>query len=304
MKRPATNIAASVRQRLLNEAKRRGESFDYIASLYARERFLARLAISPHRDRLILKGATVFALWLDVHRPTRDLDFLGRGNFEPDAATVMIQEIVGIAMENDGLAFDVASVTATLIREPDEYHGVRIHLTATLDAARIRMQIDIGLGDVVTPPARSATLPSILSELAGPKVKVYPPETIVSEKLHAMVKLGIANSRMKDFFDIYVLARGRDFEEGLLAKAIVRTFERRKTAIPEEPFALTPEFYSDRGKQAQWRAFLTKSGVLAPGGFSEVGDLLRIFLSPVLSSARKGAERERRWRRDGWKRAK
>jgi predicted nucleotidyltransferase component of viral defense system len=301
MKRAVTNVAASVRQRLLNEAKRRSESFDYIASLYARERFLARLAVSPHRDRLILKGATVFALWLDDHRSTRDLDFLGRGNFEPDAATVIIREIVGIAMKNDGLDFNVASVTATLIREPDEYHGVRIHLEATLDTARIRLQIDIGIGDIVTPPARSATLPSILPDFAGPKVKVYPPETIVSEKLHAMVKLGIANSRMKDFFDVYVLARGHDFEERLLAKAVTRTFERRKTAIPEEPFALTPEFYSDRGKQTQWRAFLTKSGVNAPEVFSEIGDLLRNFLSPVLSSARRGAARERRWRGDAWR---
>lgn len=251
MKRSVKNIAASVRQRLLNEAKRRGQSFDYIASLYARERFLARLAISSHRERLILKGATVFALWLDVHRPTRDLDFLGRGDFEPDVATLMFREIAGIAMEDDGLEFDVASVTATLIREPDEYQGVRIHLDARLDTARIRLQIDIGIGDVVTPPARSATLPPILQDYAGPRVKVYPPETIVSEKLHAMVKLGIANSRMKDFFDIYVLARGHHFEEGLLTKAVMRTFERRRTAIPEEPFALTPKFYSDRGKQTQ-----------------------------------------------------
>jgi predicted nucleotidyltransferase component of viral defense system len=304
MKRAVTNIAASVRQRLLNEATRRGESFDYIASLYARERFLARLAVSPHRDRLILKGATVFALWLDDHRPTRDLDFLGRGNFEPEAATVMIREIVRIAMENDGLEIDAASVTATLIREPDEYQGVRIHLEAALDAARIRLQIDIGIGDVVTPPARTATLPSILPDLAGPKVKVYPPETIVSEKLHAMVKLGIANSRMKDFFDIYVLARGHDFEERLLAKAITRTFERRKTDIPEEPFALTPEFYSDRAKQTQWRAFLTKSGVNAPAVFSEVGELLRNFLSPVLSSARRGTARGRRWQGDSWRNAR
>jgi predicted nucleotidyltransferase component of viral defense system len=304
MKRQVKNIAASVRQRLLNEAKRRGESFDYIASLYARERFLARLAVSPHRDRLILKGATVFSLWLENHRPTRDLDFLGRGNFEPAAATVMIREIVGIAMENDGLELDVASVTATLIREPDEYQGVRIHLEATLDGARIRLQIDIGIGDVVTPPARTAMLPSILQDFEGPKVKVYPPETIVSEKLHAMVKLGIANSRMKDFFDIYVLARGHDFEERLLAKAITRTFERRKTAIPEEPFALTPEFYADRVKQTQWRAFLTKSGVNAPDVFNEAGDLLRNFLSPVLSSARRGTARGRRWRGRSWRNAR
>jgi predicted nucleotidyltransferase component of viral defense system len=301
VRRAVTNVAASVRQRLLNEAKRRGESFDYIASLYARERFLARLAISAHRDRLILKGASVFAVWLDIHRPTRDLDFLGSGNFEPENATTVIRDILGVVIEDDGLEFDAGSVSAEPIREPEEYHGVRVRLEAALDKARIRLQIDIGIGDVVTPPARLATLPSLLHEFSSPKVKVYPPETIVSEKLHAMVKLGIANSRMKDFLDVYVLARGREFEEALLAKAVARTFDRRRTVIPEKPFALTAEFYADRGKQSQWRAFLTKSGVDAPDAFNEVGNVLRAFLAPVLSSARSGVTQERRWRGAAWK---
>ncbi len=301
MKRSVTNVAASVRQRLLNEAKRRGESFDYIASLYARERFLARLAASPHRDRLILKGAAVFAVWLDTHRPTRDLDFLGSGDFAPENAAAVIRDIIGVAIEDDGLTFDPDSVTAEPIREPDEYHGVRVRLEGTLDTARIRVQIDIGLGDVVTPPPRLAVLPAILGDFPPPKVKVYPPETIVSEKLHAMVKLGIANSRMKDFFDVYVLARGREFEEELLTKAVIRTFERRKTAIPEEPFALTEELYADRVKQAQWRAFLAKSGVDAPGAFEDIGDVLRKFLSPVLTSARSGVPGARRWRGGAWR---
>lgn len=301
MKRPVTNKAASVRQRLLNEAKQRGESFDYIASLFARERFLARLSLSPHRDRLTLKGATVLAVWLLVHRPTRDLDFLGSGDFEPDKAIAMIRDIVSVAVEDDGLTFDAGSVSAEPIREPDEYHGVRMHLAAILDTARIRLQIDIGVGDVVTPPARLATLPAILTEFSSPKVKVYPAETIVSEKLHAMVKLGIANSRMKDFFDVYLLARSRDFDEALLAKAIARTFARRSTAIPEQPFALTAEFYSDATKQSQWRAFLTKSGVEAPAAFGEVGELLRAFLSRLLSSAGRGVTRERRWNAGTWR---
>jgi hypothetical protein len=301
VKRPLTNVAASVRQRLLNEAKRRGESFDYVASLFARERFLARLSLSPHRDRLTLKGAAVFSVWLLVHRPTRDLDFLGSGDFEPANSIAIIRDIIGVAIENDGLTFNAGSVSAESILEPDEYHGVRIHLEAALDTARIRLQLDIGLGDVVTPPARLATLPSILADFSKPKVKVYPPETIVSEKLHAMVKLGIANSRMKDFFDVYVLARSRDFDEELLTKAVARTFERRKTAIPAQPFALTPDFYFDASKQAQWRAFLTKSGVETPAVFNEVGNVLRAFVSPVLSSARGGVTRKRRWRRGAWR---
>lgn len=178
MKRAVTNVAASVRQRLLNEAKRRGESFDYLASLFARERFLARLSLSPHRDRLTLKGAAVFAVWLVAHRPTRDLDFLGTGDLEPANAVAMIRDIVGVKAEDDGLRFDAASVSAEPIREPEEYHGVRIHLEAVLDTARIRLQLDIGVGDVVTPPARLATLPSILSDFSKPRVKVYPPETM------------------------------------------------------------------------------------------------------------------------------
>jgi predicted nucleotidyltransferase component of viral defense system len=213
----------------------------------------------------------------------------------------IIRDIVSVAVEDDGLAFDAGSISAEPIRERDEYHGVRIRLEAVLDTARIRLQIDIAVGDVVTPPARLATLPTILVEYSKPRVKVYPPETIVAEKLHAMVKLGIANSRMKDFFDVYLLARTREFDEALLTRAVARTFERRRTMIPQEPFALTAEFYSDGSKQAQWRAFLAKSGLDAPVAFTEIGDLLRAFLSPVLSSARTGATGERRWHGESWR---
>jgi len=293
------NRGASIRQRLLDEAKRRGDSFDYVASLYARERFLARLARSPHRNRLILKGATVFALWGDLHRPTRDLDFLGSGDFAVESAISVIREIVSMS-EDDGMRFDAESVTGVEIREANEYRGARIHLSATLDTVRIRMQIDIGLGDVVTPPARQATLPVILQDSRRPRVKVYPAETVVAEKLHAMVKLGIANSRMKDFFDVWFLASTREFEEDLLARAIRRTFARRRTAIPEEAFALSDAFYADREKQTLWRAFLRKNAIDAPADLTTIGGLLRAFLVPVLISARDGVTAPRRWRDGRW----
>jgi predicted nucleotidyltransferase component of viral defense system len=287
---------------LINEAKRRGESFDYVASLYARERFLARLAESQHRSRFILKGATVFALWADVHRPSRDLDFLGSGDFGVEEAVAVIQDVIVIPAD-DGLVFDPRSVTAEPIREADDYRGVRVHLNAALDTARIRMQIDIGVGDVVTPAARRATLSPILKGFHGPRVKVYPPETIVAEKFHAMVKLGIANSRMKDFFDLHVLASAREFDEELLAKAMRRTFERRRTVVPDEAFALSSDFYADRHKQTQWRAFLRKSGVGAPEDFAVVGDSLRTFLLPLLHAARNGVKQPRRWRGNRWRKA-
>jgi hypothetical protein len=201
----------------------------------------------------------------------------------------------------DGLAFDAASVVAEPIREADEYHGVRVHLSATLDIARIRMQIDIGVGDVVTPPAREATLPTILGDFSPPRVKVYPAETIVAEKLHAMVKLGIANSRMKDFFDVYVLASMREFDGELLSRAVNRTFRRRKTPIPEDAFALSDAFYDDRQKQSQWRAFLRKAGIRAPEDFRAVGALLRAFLVPVMESARSGTTASVAWRSGAWR---
>src|SRR4051812_17334242 len=285
--RQVKNLGASIRQRLLDEAKRRGDSFDYVASLYARERFLARLAQSPHRNRFILKGATVFALWGDIHRPTRDLDFLGSGDFDVESASAVIRDITSIPAE-DGLRFDSKSVTSTAIRETNEYHGVRIYLDATLDTVRIRMQIDIGLGDVVTPAARQATLPVILEELPPPRIKVYPPETVVAEKVQAMVKLGIANSRMKDFFDVWFLASTHEFDEDLLARAIGRTFVRRRTIIPPEAFALSEAFYVDPQKQKLWRAFLGKNAIEAPAEFAVIGNLLRSFILPPLTSAREG----------------
>lgn len=184
----------------------------------------------------------------------------------------------------DGLEFDRTSVIAEAIRDTEEYHGVRVHLSATLDTARIRLQIDIGLGDVVTPPAQRAALPTLLEDFSPPWVKVYPPETIVAEKLHAMVKLGVANSRMKDF------------DEALLAKAVNRTFKRRKTAIPKEAFALGEDFYSDRQKQTEWGAFLRKNGAEAPEDFAVLGGLLRTFLVPLLASASSGTAAPREWR--------
>lgn len=289
MKAPPRNVAASVRQRLLNISKERNESFQYVLSLYARERFLARLGRSPHRGRLILKGATVFALWLPSgHRPTRDLDFLGIGDFTPPRAEELIREICRVQVEDDGITFIAESVAAEEIRVADEYRGVRVCFSANLAGARIPMQIDIGLGDIVTPAATMQTLPTIFTDPSRPSLKVYPPETIVAEKLHAIVKLGIANSRMKDFYDLSVLAKHRTFDPALLARAVTRTFRRRKTAIPLNPVGLSRAFFEDSAKQRQWRAFLRKTGLEANPNFVRVGATLRRFLVPVLKASHTG----------------
>lgn len=294
------NLAASIRQRLLNESKRRGESLDYLMSLYARERFLVRLDASGHRDELVLKGATALTFWLEGrHRTTRDLDFLGIGDFDEESAARMIAAICDAEVAADGLIFLTKTIRVEPIREANEYHGVRVLFDADLAMARIRMQVDIGVGDVVTPRAKLTELPTLLEELVSPKLRVYPPETMIAEKLQAIVKLGIANSRTKDYFDLDALARSREFDGAILLDAVKRTFRRRRTALPTiTPVGLSEEFFTDSQKVTQWRAFLKKSA-LSTVEFSEVGARLRAFLLPLLAA---GASNEviGTWRDPEW----
>ena len=218
------NMAASVRQRLLNLARERRENFDYLLTRFGLERFLYRLANSPFRDRFILKGAMFFLLWgMDEHRPTRDADFLGFGENDAENLVAIFQDVCRVAVEDDGLIFDPASVQAAAIREEMEYGGIRVTLPAILDRARISLQFDVGFGDAVTPLAEEVDYPTLL-DLPAPHLRIYPKETVIAEKFQAMVHLGIANSRMKDFYDIWVMARSFDFDGSVLKTAIERTF--------------------------------------------------------------------------------
>lgn len=259
---PPNNMAASVRQRLLNLARERGENFDYLLTRYGLERFLYRLANSPHHLGFILKGAMLFLLWgMDEHRPTRDADLLGFGKSDAEALVAIFQEVCRTTVEDDGLEFDPASVQAIAIREELEYGGIRITLRGKLDRARISIQLDVGFGDAVTPHAAEVDYPTLLG-FPAPRLRIYPKETVIAEKFHAMVHLGMANSRMKDFYDIWIMARNFDFDGELLKTAIERTFERRRTAVPVvHPLALTAEFFGDPAKQMQWRGFLRRNSL-------------------------------------------
>lgn len=301
MKKPLKNIAESVRAKLLKLAKSRNESFDYVLSLYARERFLYRLSQSPHRDRLVLKGATVFSVWSDTpHRVTRDLDFLGRGEFEPEQARLLVAGICNVEVENDGLTFFRDSIRAERIRDVEEYRGVRLHLQAAVGTARIPLQIDIGLGDTVTPAPKDVDLP-VLLDFPPPHLKIYPPETTIAEKLHAIVKLGMANSRMKDYFDLSVLASEWEFDGALLSRAIAKTLDRRKTAIPSEtPIGLSEEFFENPEKRRQWAGFLTKGALSETRDFEAIGRKLRHFLLPVLTAVGKKEPFSGQWRKGEW----
>ena len=258
---------------------------------------LYRLTQSEHRDVFILKGAMLFQLWVDQrHRPTRDLDFLGRGEKSIRRFEQIIREVCKIAVEDDGLKFNAESVRGDVIKEDQEYDGVRLTLDCRLENARIPIQIDIGFGDVVTPAASEVTYPVML-DFPAPILSAYSRESVVAEKFQAMVMLGVVNSRMKDFYDLWVLAKRFDFQGPILCEAIRATFERRRTPIPDNvPVALSPVFFKDQAKQAQWLAFVSKSRLNDVGtGIEEVLLVLRDFLVSPMQSVAAGNMLEMVW---------
>jgi predicted nucleotidyltransferase component of viral defense system len=277
-------IATSIRLRLRNLARERGEDFQQMLVSYALERVLYRLAQSRHRDRFVLKGALLFRLWFDLtQRPTRDADFLGFGNAEPEEFATVFREIADMQMaEDDGLVLDAGSVRVVDIRKEAGYPGVRVSMTAILDGARIPVQCDIGFGDAVTPAPLQQTYPTLL-DMPAPVLAVYPLETVVAEKLEAIVKLAGFNSRLKDYFDLWILMRYENLDRALMPLAIQATFSRRKTALPVNmPVGLSPSFAAE--KQVMWQSFLTRSTLTAPP-LAEVLDELRAKCWPVLQAA-------------------
>jgi hypothetical protein len=247
----------------------------------------------------VLKGALLFLLWSEsLYRPTRDVDLLGIGESAVDELANAFRDVCRTAGADDGLVFDADSVEGTTIREDQTYEGVRITLLAFLGAARIPMQIDIGFGDAVTPQAEVVEFPATLAAAGLPaaKLSAYPRETVIAEKLEAMVTLGLANSRMKDFHDVSVLARNFSFDGTALVHAISNTFTRRETPVPKDtPVALTAEFARDRTKVAQWTAFLKRARIQSTIDLSDVTDLLAHFTLPMLVAIRERAEFRQQW---------
>lgn len=287
-RRPPRDVAASIRQRLYELARRRTEEFQLVLTHYVLERLLYRLARSPHRDRFVLKGAILFHAWGgEAHRPTRDLDLLvTRPTGIPDLERIFRELCVVSVEKDDGIQLDPGTVRGTRIQD-DVYAPVRMTLTARLARARITVQVDVGVGDPVTPGPEEVDFPTLLPDLPAPRLRAYPRETVVAEKFEAIVALGIANSRMKDFYDAWVLSRRFPFDGETLCRAITATFGRRRTAIPGDlPLALTDAFANDAAKRAQWRAFRSR-GRLGDDGKSlveVVGDL-RDFLTPPATAA-------------------
>jgi predicted nucleotidyltransferase component of viral defense system len=301
VKKQPSNLGASVRQRLLNLAKERGEDFDLVLTRFALERLLYRISVSEHAGKFILKGAMLVAVWLpDAFRATRDLDLLGAGDASPAGAEAVFKDICRTRVEPDGVEFDASSVHAELIREDQQYLGTRVKLEARIAGAVIHLQVDVGYGDAVVPPPTTIDFPQIL-EFTQPHIRAYSRYTVVAEKLQAAVELGLANSRLKDFFDLYVLSSQLDFDGPGLVASIRATFDRREVAIPHgPPVALTAHFSEDAGKLAQWKGFLRRSRVRvqAPALPAVIESVAQFALEP-LEAARLGRDFRKTWRQGG-----
>ena len=279
------NLAASVRARLLNIAKAEQTDFNAVLVRYALERFLYRLSQSAHADQFVLKGAMLFNLWYAMpHRATRDVDLLGFGASDLESIAQAFREIVSVAAD-DGMVFDAASVSVEEIRKSAGYAGARVLVSAELAHARCKTQIDVGFGDAVTPRPVDAVYPVLLADFAAPHLRTYPVYTVVAEKLHAMVLLGMTNSRLKDYLDLSVLLEREVLDPATLATAIAATFTRRGTALPTAlPIGLSDEFAQDQSRQALWVVFLKKNALPAVP-LTSVVTTLRATLQAALMQA-------------------
>jgi hypothetical protein len=295
------NLSHSVHQRLLNLSKDRDVDFNLLLIWYGLERLLYRMTRLERNQKFVLKGAMLFPVWLErSFRPTKDLDLLGSGDISQEGLVAFFREACGTEVEPDGLDFDGESVRVTEIREGQEYQGQRIHLMAYLGSAKIRLQVDIGVGDVITPEPTEITYPALL-DFPAPLIKAYTPETVVAEKFQAMVSLDMLNSRMKDFYDLFMIARLFEFQGAVLVKAINETFLRRNTTIPESmPTGLSDEFALNREKANQWKAFLKRTDLeISTPDLEQVVQDLRTFLMPLIDATAKDETFDLQWKKGG-----
>ena len=298
------SLAESIRYQLLKISKERGETFDRILTLYGIERFLYRLSQSKWKDKFILKGAMLFTIWQDLpYRPTKDIDLLGVVKNDIKNIQGIFSKICSTNVIYDGLSFLAETINCENIQKGNQYKGIRVRLDAILVKARIRIQIDIGFGDLVTPAPKRVKLRPMLS-FPGPSILAYSVNSVIAEKFHAMAKLGIANSRIKDFYDIWIISKYMPISGPVLFETIIQTFKRRGDELPGNvPFALTQSFWSDTLKQKQWLAYINKNKLSTDGhDFQFVVEDIKRFFSPIITAFKNNDEFNSRWSyKKGWK---
>ena len=295
-KGPIKNTATSIHQRLLNVSRITGRSFNDLVLYYAMERFLQRLSKSKYQDRFILKGALMLFVWnAPITRVTRDIDMLGRISNDMEVIRAAMAEICSIKVADDGLIFDPSHVATEPIAEDADYPGVRARFQGHLGNMKIPMQIDVGFSDIITPDAMAITYPAIF-EHSGPGLQGYNRETVIAEKFETMVKLGEINTRMKDFFDVWLLSDNFAFDGRLLARAISATFNRRQIGVEHNPPCFSASFENDPGRASQWNAFIRRSRLpKEPEIFPVIMDSIRDFLAPVAHAIVSGQDFHRHW---------
>lgn len=300
----SVNRAASIRAQLLNYAKAKTFDFNNVLVRYTNERILYRLSVSEHSSSFVLKGGTLFSIWLgQPHRPTKDVDLLGEGDNNPEALKNIFETVLAIE-HDDGLIFDLSTMKAAPIKEEEKYEGVRVSCIAFLEKAKIQVQIDVGFGDAVVTGSRTS-LPTIIQS-PNPEMYIYPMEYVISEKFEAMVSLDISNSRMKDFYDVMTLSRTSDFRGDALSAAIAATFNRRGTVIPSiAPTALTEKFFLNEDKKKQWQGFLNKIGIKDKDlTLQAVCTSIGHFVMPASKAASSNSSFRQIWPRNGpWRKS-
>jgi hypothetical protein len=282
------DMSASIRARLKKIAKTEGSKSDFIAVLtrYGLERLLYRIGISEYASQFLLKGALLFNLWYDMpHRPTKDIDLLGFGDNDLAYIQQTFREICSLSAD-DGMNFLSESIEVSTIKKDGGYTGARVELFGELAKAKIKIQVDIGYGDAVTPGPIEANYPVLLSDLPAPQIRTYPVYTVIAEKLHAIALLGMTNSRLKDYLDLYVLLSQEQLDNQVLAQAIDATFIRRGMAVPEVlPVGLSDEFANDPTRISIWNAFLRKNE-LEQKSLTEVIVVIRSLIQTPFSLAK------------------
>jgi len=304
MKKDIKNMQASIRSRLKNKTKEINRPFSEILQYYGIERFLYRFSQSKYAERFILKGALMFMVWqIPERRTTLDIDFSARLDNKIVSIEKVIKDICKVPVTPDGLMFDPKTIRGQKIKENAEYEGVRVKFRGFLERTRISMQIDVGFSDIIYPKPRIINYPVIL-DLPRPHLKGYPVESVVSEKFEAMIKLGLLNSRMKDFYDIWLLMGQFDFNGSKLAEALKRTFEHRKTLLPADKPLFTEEIYDGKSdRQTLWNAFLKKGDTThAPKELSATAKAIEEFLIKPLEAIKNGQAFNKDWNAPGlWK---
>ena len=297
------NIADSIKARLLNEARGGGTEFELFLVRYACERFLYRLGESAVRDRCILKGATLLALWMkEPYRATRDIDLLAFGESDEETVRTIITTVCSVPCEMDGITFDLGTLRISPIRENQRYQGQRATLRARLGAARIPVQVDFGFGNAVTSVVDEERLPTLIGGVPAPSVRTYTRVATIAEKFETMVQLGTRNSRMKDFYDIWALSETFELDGAELREAVECCFERRGTAWSQAlPEALTSDFYSNGDLQDRWQSYGQDGQLLSspPSAFEDIGSRIQSFLGPVRASILGGQPFEMHWSPSG-----